>query len=102
MPLVAGLEHPGFGARLYDVVAEERAERSLEHVGVLVLARMPMERCGQSTRCKRVVDDGDALVRLGTFDLPDDAQPTELDLFASLCRDRDPVQLRAHTVSPFR
>jgi hypothetical protein len=46
-----------------------------------------------------MVHDGEAPVCFGTLDLPDNAEPTELDLFASVCRDRDSVQLRAHTVS---
>jgi hypothetical protein len=58
-----------------------------------------MEWRGESTWLERVVHDGETLVCFCAFDLPDDAEPTELDLFASLCRNRDSVQLRAHTVS---
>jgi hypothetical protein len=99
VPLVARLEHPGAGARLYDVVAKQRAERSLEDVGVLVLSRMAMEWRCKSTRRQRMVDDGEALVGLGAFDLPGDAEPAKLDVFASVCRNRDSVQLRAHKAS---
>ena len=40
---------------------------------------MPMERRGESARRERVMDDGEALVGFGALDLPDDAEPTELD-----------------------
>src|SRR4029077_2377454 len=99
VPLIARLEHPRAGAGSDDLVAEECAELSLEHVGVLVLLRMAMEGRGERARCERVMDDGEAPVCLGPFDLPDDAEPTELDAFTSVCRNRDSVELRAHGLS---
>jgi hypothetical protein len=99
VPLVAGLEYPGAGAGGDDVVAEERAKRPLEDIGVLVLARVPMERCRERARGEWVVDDGETFACFGAFDLPHDAESTDLDMLTSVRRNRDSVELRAHEVS---
>src|SRR5712691_5914663 len=96
VPLVARLEHPRADACRDYVVAEKCAERSRQYVRVLVLARMPVQRRGESARRERVMHDGEPLARLGSLDLPDDAEPGEIDSFASVHRNRDSVELRAH------
>ena len=63
---------------------------------------MPMKWRRESTRGERVVDDGEALTSLCPFDLPDDAEPTELDALTTVCRNRDSVQLGAHNRLPFK
>lgn len=60
MPLLARLVDPGAGAGGHHVVAEQRAEGALDHVGVLVLVVVAVERRGQGVRRHRVVDDGEA------------------------------------------
>src|SRR4051812_3631408 len=93
MPLVARLEHPGARAGGDDLVAQQRSERSLEHVGVLVLARVAVQRRGQGAWGERMVDDRESLARLGSLDLPGDAQAREVDVLAAVRRDRDAAGL---------
>ena len=99
VPLVSRLEHPRARPCRDDIVAEQRTERPFEHVRILVLTRVPVEWRSQRTRLQRVMDDGEALVRLGAFDLPDDAEAAQLDPFASARSDRDRFELRAQSVS---
>src|SRR4051794_4124651 len=47
VPLVARLEDPGARAGAHDLVAEERAERAGEYVGVLVLAVVAVQGRGE-------------------------------------------------------
>ena len=101
MPLVARLEHPRAGAGGDDIVAEKRAERSLEHVGVLVLLRMPMEWRGESARRERVMHDGEAPVASAPSIFQTMPSPPSSTLLTSVCRNRDSVELRAHGLSSF-
>jgi hypothetical protein len=58
-----------------------------------------VERRGQSPWGERVVDDGEALGGFSAFDLPDDAEPTDLDVFTSVRGNRNSVELHAHSAS---
>jgi len=99
MPLIPGLEHPGSGLSRHDVVAEQRTERPCQHVRVLVLARVPVERCGERPRCQWMVDNGEAPLGFCPFDLPDDAESPEVDALPFVRPDRDRGELVGHCSS---
>jgi hypothetical protein len=62
MPLVARLVDEVAGLGVDDVVAEQRAHPALEHVGVLVLAAVAVQRRGELARAHRVLDEREAAV----------------------------------------
>jgi hypothetical protein len=50
-------------------------------------------------RRERMVDDREPVARFCALDLPDDAQPAELDLLTAFGLNADPVDLGAHAIS---
>jgi hypothetical protein len=64
VPLVARLVDQVAGSGLDDVVAQQRTHAPLEHVAVLVLARVAVQRRGERARRHRMLDEREALVRL--------------------------------------
>jgi hypothetical protein len=79
VPLVPRLEHPRARAGHDDLVAEQGPERAPQHVGVLVLPVVVVQRRGQRARRERVVDDRELPARLRAVDLPVDAEPAEVE-----------------------
>src|ERR687896_314427 len=68
VPLVARLEAQVARPRLDDVVAQQCAHAPLEDEAVLVLARVQVQRRGQRARRHWMLDERDALARLGPVD----------------------------------
>ena len=60
--------HQIAGAGFDDVVAEQGAHAALEHVAVLVLAVVAMQRRGERARAHRVLDQREALAGLVAVD----------------------------------
>src|SRR5581483_1642533 len=77
VPLVTRLVHEVARPGLDDVVAEERSHAPLQHVAVLVLARVQMERRGQRTRRHRMLDEREAVTGLRAVDEEPDADAAE-------------------------
>ena len=63
-----GLKTRSPGPGLDDLVAEQRAHAALEDEAVLVLARVPVQRRGERARRHRMLDEREALARLGPVD----------------------------------
>jgi hypothetical protein len=66
--MIAGLEDQIAGTADDDRLAEQGAHPSLQDVAVFVLARVPVQRCGQRPRGHRVFDDREAVSRVSTVD----------------------------------
>ena len=68
MPLAAGLEDqiPGLGDEL--LVAQQRPQAALEHVAVLVLAGMVVQRAGEDVGGQGVLDDREPAGGVGAVD----------------------------------
>ena len=72
-----GLKTRSPGPAVDHVVAEQRAHASLEHVAVLVLARVAVQRRGERARGHRVLDQREAAAGLGAVDHEPDADAAE-------------------------
>ena len=65
-----------------DVVTQQRSERAGQHVGIFVLTMVPVQRRRQRPRRHRMVNHGEAPVRLETINLPVDAESAQLEMVA--------------------
>src|SRR5581483_3630069 len=77
VPLVPRLEGQVANPGRHDLVPEQRAHLALEHVAVLVLAGVQVQRCGERARRHRMLDQGEALIGLGPVDHEADADAAE-------------------------
>ena len=100
VPLVARLEDEVARAGLDDVVAQQRAHAPLEHVAVLVLAGVQVQRRGERARGHRVLDQREPLARLCPVDHEADADAAE-EALLGLVRADDPGPLSPPCRLPF-
>jgi hypothetical protein len=68
VPLAAGLEDqiPGLGEDL--LVAQQRPQAALEHIAVLVLSAVVVQRAGQHVRWQGVLEDREPAGGVGAVD----------------------------------
>ena len=100
MPLVARLEDQVAGPGLDDVVAQQRTHAPLEHVAVLVLAGVQVQRRGERARGHRVLDQREPLTRLGPVDHEAGADAPE-EALRGVVRTHDPDGCRLHAFLAF-
>src|SRR5581483_8808905 len=102
VPLVARLEHEIARPGLHDLVAQQRAEPALEDEAVLVLARVQVQRRGERARGERVLDEREALRRVGPVDHEADADAPEEALAPVVGPDQlDACGYGLHRSTPF-
>ena len=90
-----GLKIRSPGSPIDDVVAEQRADAPFEHVAVLVLAEMAVQRSGERPRGHRMLDQREVAARLGAVDHEPHADAAEESRLAVL-RSHDPGRDRLH------
>lgn len=84
VPLIARLEHPRAGAGGHNVVPKQSAQGSFEHIGILVLPTMAVERSRESARSEGVVHDREAPLGVGSVDLPMNTDASQVELIAGI------------------
>ena len=89
MPLALRLEDEVANLAVDDLTAEVGADPTFEDEAVLILATVPVHRCGQRTRLHRVLDKREAATGLGGIDHEADAYPAQLPKLA-VPRSHDP------------
>jgi hypothetical protein len=95
VPLVAWLEDQVARRSDDDVVAEQSADAAFEHVAVLVLTEMTVQRSSERTRRHRMLDQREAAARLVGVDHEPDADAAEESGLAVLWS-HDPGRDRLH------
>src|ERR1019366_4317628 len=66
---------------------QQRAERAVQHVGILILTVVPMQWRREGARRHRMMDDGEAPVGVESVDLPVDTEAAQVEMVA--CPGRD-------------
>src|SRR4029077_4383789 len=78
VPLVSRFEDQVTNLAVDDFAPEIRAHAALEHKAVLVLATVPVHRCGQCARLHRVLHQRETATGLGSVNHETNAYPSQL------------------------
>jgi hypothetical protein len=85
MPLTARLEDQIAGAAVHDLIAEQRANASVDYVAVLVLTAVAVERGSQRARRHWMLDEREAATGLRSVDHEADPDLPKLPHLAVVC-----------------